>query len=255
MFFLLIGCSLFFDKPIIKTIMGHKYPINHFRRMSCRDYKFTDSTVSLPLLTVIDTSIFSILDELIELDNQCLHTVMGESIWFLICAYEGQNDSIYFKFTALQYNPNDVVRNIRQNLDGYLNYGCWYYKERLVVVGDMYCFLQGRYEIYNQFFGKTDTTLQIPLYFPDAILYCSFLEKTGPITESSSLSYWYSNGTFAFQNKWSDCFSYFSEYEEIKPYDTLDSLSKRHHVRPEQIIRLNHLKETIFPSEGIIKIQ
>jgi hypothetical protein len=199
-----------------------------------------DSVVNLPVLTIKNQDFYPILDSIIELNNKCIHVAMGEATWFEIFSIA---DSLGFGVAANQYS---IHYRIDKNSEGF-----FYYKNYLFVVSNDVAMgaLKSAIEKSNEF-------RNIVTYFPSVPIYR--IKECDEYYSYEQFSYLYSeyiNGRFVITISWSSCIEYYPVYHKIKIGETLEKIAKIYLVKPEQIMKLNNLTDTVFPKKGVIQIQ
>jgi len=203
---------------------------------------YKDSLVSLPVLSIIDTNLYSMLNNIIDLNSKCIHVAMGELTWFEIFGVH-ESDTLIFYLRANQYK-NSTINRITGDEDG-----CFYYKNHLFVYTNPK-------KNTTIFFKKTGEMKNIVTYYPNAVIYLyKDCKNCYSYTQSSWIKYYYINNQFVLKDSHSSCIEYYPVFHQIRKGDNLSKISKMYWVKSEQIMKLNNLNDTILPSKGEIRIQ
>ena len=203
---------------------------------------YKDSIVTLPVLSIIDTNIYSVLDNIIDLNSKCIHVSMGELTWFKAC-WVNENDTLTFCLHAYQYTNSTITRITEDEA------GCFYYRNCLFVYSNPK-------KNTPIFFKKTGEMKNIVTYYPNAKAYLfKDCNNCYPLDQLSWITYYYINNQFLLKKSYSTCIEYYPVFHQIHKGDNLSKISKMYWVKPEQIMKLNNLNDTILPSKGEIRIQ
>lgn len=217
-----------------------KMPIRE-RNISMVNY-YNDSIVNLPLLEIIDTSLYPLLDNIINLNSKCIHVAMGELTWFDV-SWRKENDTLTFHLKANQYMHSDINRITGKES------GCFYYKDGFFVYTN-------HTKNATNFLKNTGEIKKIVTYYPDAVVYLyRDCENCYSFYQDSWITYYYMNNEFILKKSYSSCIEYYPVYHQIQEGDNLSKISKMYWVKPEQIIKLNNLNDTVIPLKGELKIQ
>ena len=123
-----------------------------------RPYWGNDSIILFPTVEVIDSSIFVVLDTIIDINSQSNHHKNGEKTWFDIVE-ERIGDTIFTTIYSEQYDGFMLC-----GVSNQVSYGAFFYKGFL--------FNRRKTEIDNSFFFRMiPDSIQVQHYYSNARIY------------------------------------------------------------------------------------
>lgn len=148
---LAVGCVTHTQHSAQQTYYSNYYYV-------LQPYWGNDSIILFPTAEVIDSSIFVVLDTIIDINSQSNHHRNGEKTWFDI-AEKRTGDTIFITIYSEQYDG--VMLN---GLSSQVCYGVFYYKGFL--------FIRRKMESENSiFFQKTQSVINVQHYYSNAKIY------------------------------------------------------------------------------------
>jgi len=213
------------------TTTQYTYKKNKYYIPIIEDYLSPDeSTVRLPLLKVINPSIYPVLDSIIALHNQCIYAVLGEPAWFFIGVSAIDENAMYIE--ANQYNNAHKFTSKSQ--------GAFYYKDHLFVSA-----IRGKNK--ESIFSVSNDTLTLNIFYPNTKVFLfKPCEDCYEYVQMCYVGMKYVDGIFSIEGSLSRCTNYHSIFHTVRKGETLSKLSLLYSRSSEDIIKENQLKDTVL---------